>query len=148
MFSQRVRHRVNSVAAAVLLTGAVLAGTPQAAQAADPWTCPSGGNPAVWNPDLIITPQPARFISGRKIELRYHTSTRCAWGRISNGVAGDQVWVDWSTNGGRDWRQLGVKSIGSGGTQVYTTAFNDYQVKMRACGNAGSPTNLTCTDWY
>lgn len=145
----KMRKAITRTIAAAGMSAAMLLG-PAAlpAQAADPWTCPSGENPSVWNPALTITAVPAVYVWNRKIELRYHRSTRCAWGRISNGNWGDQIWVDWVPRLGEAWRQLGVTSIPIGGTQVYTTAYNDRDHAMRACGKAGDRPEIACTGWY
>lgn len=141
-------HRPAAVLASGILFLSIVVGLAQPAQAADPWTCPSGGNPSLWNPALVTTPVQPEPVWGRTVELRYHTSTRCAWGRISNGSSGDSVWVDWSNNGGGSWRQLSVTRIPSGGSQVYTTAHNDAGYVMRACGKAGNRVEIVCTRWY
>lgn len=117
------------------------------ASAANPWTCPSGGNPSLWDPRYTSTAGTAK-VWWRKIELRYHSATRCAWGRISNGSRGDAVWVDWSANGGQTWKQLGVTKIPRGGREVHTVAYNDAGYVMRACGKAGNRPEIACTRWY
>lgn len=117
------------------------------AAAASPWKCPSGSNPSLWDPRYTSTVGTAEVWS-RKIELRYHSITRCAWGRISNGSPGDSVWVDWSNNGGQTWKQLGVTKIPQGSRQVYTAAYNDAGYVMRACGKAGNRREIVCTSWY
>jgi hypothetical protein len=86
---------------------------------------------------------------GRKIELRYHTNERCAWGRISNGSPGDEIWVDRSFDNGHTWQsKLGAAKINRGYTQKYTVMFDDQNVKMRACGKAGNRRAVACTRWY
>jgi len=145
----RRTHRITQGLAAILLAVAsVLVVFPQTAGAAEAWTCPSGGDPQRWDPGYMSTPVPPVYVWNRKIELRYHSSARCAWGRISTGNPGDSVWVDWSSTGGRDWKQLSVTRIPSGGTQVYTTAYNDRGYVMRACGKAGDRSEIVCTRWY
>jgi hypothetical protein len=131
-----------------LAIGAVLVPS-QAAFAAVPGesSCPSGGNPSLWDPSLIET-QGSVPVYGRTIELRYHISARCAWGRISNGNPGDSVWVDWSRGNVNEWWQLSVTRIPSGYRQVYTTAYNNRDYLMRACGKAGDRPLVVCTPWH
>jgi hypothetical protein len=96
----KVLRRILGTFISIAVAGGIFVSTAPPAQAADPWTCPSGSNPGVWDPSLITTPRPPVYVWNRKIELRYHSGTRCAWGRISNGLSGDQVWVDWDDDGG------------------------------------------------
>ncbi|GHI09475.1 hypothetical protein Scel_77960 [Streptomyces cellostaticus] len=134
---------------AFVLSGAIVVpiGGATPAAAANPWTCPAGGNPDVWDPRYTSTVSTAG-VWWRKIELRYHSRTRCAWGRISNGSRGDSVWVDWSANGGQTWKQLDVTKIPRGGHEVHTVAHNDAGYVMRACGKAGNRREIACTGWY
>ncbi|GEM_PF-6207023 len=110
-------------------------------------------NPATFGPPRTVRTEE---LFGRKIELRYHSSSRCAWGRISNGSPGDEIWVDRSNNGGRTWEpKLGAAKI-SGPifpnkryTQKYTVMFDNKGRSMRACGKAGNRTKVECTKpWF
>lgn len=104
-------------------------------------------NPSKYDPRNITTPK-AKELYGRKIELRYNKTDRCAWGKISNGSPGDEIWVDRSFDNGRTWQsKLGLTKINYGRTQ-YTMMFDDKKVKMRACGKAGNRAEVACTDWY
>jgi peptidoglycan DL-endopeptidase RipA len=107
-----------------------------------------GQNPATYNPSSVITAR-STSLYGRGIELRYHRSSRCAWGRIRNGSPGDEIWTDRSSDGGRNWEpKLGAARINSGYTQKYTVMFNDAGKLMRACGKAGNRKEVACTGWY
>ncbi|MFG2577330.1 NlpC/P60 family protein [Streptomyces sp. NPDC048481] len=86
-------------------------------------------------------------IAGRLIELRYSDTTECAWGRITGGTSGDEVWVDRSLTGGQSWDQLGFTKITSG-SDAFTTEWNDHNVVMRACGSPGDSDTVVCTDWF
>ncbi|HCT76773.1 MAG TPA: peptidoglycan endopeptidase [Micromonosporaceae bacterium] len=89
-----------------------------------------------------------KVLFGRTIELRYSDATQCAWGRISNGSIGDEIWVDRSSNRGESWEpRLGLTSITSG-RDVYTRQWRDAGVVMRACGRAGDRPDIECTDWF
>jgi hypothetical protein len=94
------------------------------------------------------TPVRPEYVWSRKIELRYNGGIRCAWGRITNGSVGDEVWVDRSSNGGQQWQQLGYRRI-SFGRDTYTVMFDDASpYVMRACGKAGNRPEIVCTRWY
>jgi hypothetical protein len=66
---------------------------------------------------------------GRTVELRYNSTTACAWGRIIGGTIGDEIWVDRSGD-------------------AYTTQWNDNGLVMRACGPNGKGGTIACTDWF
>lgn len=148
-FGRLRRGKSTTLAWTLVLSAAIVVpiGGATPASAANPWTCPSGGNPSLWDPRYTSTVGTAK-VWWRKIELRYHNGTRCAWGRISNGSRGDSVWVDWSANGGQTWKQLGVTKIPRGGHEVHTVAYNDARYVMRACGKAGNRPEIACTGWY
>ncbi|MEU2225877.1 glycosyl hydrolase [Streptomyces sp. NPDC012751] len=134
------RKTAAALSAAALLSGLLtLAGAP-AASAAD--GC---------NNDNGRTVRTAFGGRGQGIELRANGAgdSTCAWGRIVGGAPGMHVWVDRSSDGGRTWEpQLGWREISSGGS-VWTEAWRDSNGKlMRACGDSGYNTAITCTGWY
>ena len=143
----RIFHRIGAVGATAALIASCLTLNASPALAAD-FDCPSGSNPNSL-PGTATTPVDPVYMGGRAIELRYNRSVRCAWGRITSGVVGDKIWVDWSRALTRDhapWAQLGITQIGSG-TSKFTNSFNDAGYVMRACGQ---PVNhpLVCPGWY
>ncbi|MCM2418927.1 DUF2690 domain-containing protein [Streptomyces sp. RKAG293] len=79
------------------------------------------------------------------IELRYSTSSRCAWGRISNSDVGNKVWVDRSSNGGSTWTGPMGMTTQQSGSDTHTPAYDDAGYVMRACGWNGT---TVCTGWY
>ncbi|MFE0257668.1 glycosyl hydrolase [Streptomyces sp. NPDC059010] len=97
------------------------------------------------------TARSATGSKGQLFELRYNGSgnNTCAWGRVTNGAPGMHVWVDRSRDGGRTWEpQLGWREI-AGGTSVHTEAWRDPNGSvMRACGDSGYNTVITCTGWF
>ncbi|RPF33796.1 hypothetical protein [Streptomyces sp. TLI_185] len=104
------------------------------------------------NTDVVSgTARSATGGRGQLFELRYNGSgtNTCAWGRVTNGSPGMHVWVDRSSDGGRTWEpQLGWREIDAG-TSVHTEAWRDSNGKlMRACGDSGYNTPITCTGWY
>ncbi len=131
----RLAALVTTAIAATGLAGGIVLAAPGPAQASDGCTY---GSP--------FTPR-STSLFGRLIELRANTSEVCAWGRISNGSVGDQVWVDRSTDGGNTWQQLSITTITSG-RSVFTDNFNDQAKLMRACGKAGDRVEVACTSWW
>ncbi|MBZ3906064.1 NlpC/P60 family protein [Streptomyces griseiscabiei] len=88
------------------------------------------------------------IVWGRTVELRYNSTTACAWGRIIGGTIGDEIWVDRSADGGKTWDpMLGYAKITSG-TDAYTSQWNDNGLVMRACGTNGKGGTIACTDWF
>lgn len=101
-------------------------------------------------------PVPATTLNSRQIAL--HIDNRgMAWGTLSNGRAGDEVWLDRSWNEGASWpggSSLGRISVGAGATSTRTTLFASRDPKLllyggvvRACGRAVEGSNGSCTAW-
>ena len=108
-------------------------------------TCADGSNPS--GSTGVFSPRSVS-LWGRLIELRYTNVTQCAWGRISNGRVGDEVWTDRSFDGGGTWQpRLGLAAITSG-ADVFTVQYRDSGVLMRACGKATDHPEVACTDWF
>jgi predicted alpha-1,6-mannanase (GH76 family) len=101
-------------------------------------------------------PVPATSIGGRPVTLHIDTNGM-AWGAISNGRPGDEVWLDRSWNSGASWpdgSSLGRLSIPSGATATHTAMYNVsdtagllYGGAVRACGRAVEGQNGSCTAW-
>ncbi|KAJ1569020.1 hypothetical protein HK405_010929 [Cladochytrium tenue] len=101
-------------------------------------------------------PVNATMLNGRTIALHMDASGM-AWGALSGGTAGDQVWLDRSWDGGASWpdgSSLGRVTVGSGSTTVQTTRYNVRDVKgrmfggaVRACGVTIEGENGSCTVW-
>ena len=166
------RNRPTRVAAGGLLALS-LTSVPLAAQAAAPPSPDRGRLPVPSAVEAEGCPSPASVSSraksggaetlyNRLIELRYDPNTRCAWGRIQNGSAGDSVWVDRSSDkrNATDLSKYGGRAtIAAGSTSAFTPqAFSDKGVYMRACGNKGvymracgkasNRSTIVCTPWY
>ena len=101
-------------------------------------------------------PVPSTTLSNRTISL--HIDNRgMAWGTISNGTAGDEIWLDRSWNEGTSWpdgSSLGRTSVGSGATSTSTRLYwttdplsKLYGAAIRACGRAVEGQNGSCTAW-
>ena len=74
-------------------------------------------------------------------------------GRIENGQAIDNTWLNREKTNGSNYQDLtslgGKATIGSGQTSAYIPqAFYDGGVLMRGCGKAGNRTTIVCTGWY
>jgi predicted alpha-1,6-mannanase (GH76 family) len=101
-------------------------------------------------------PVPATTLSGRTIALHVDYAGT-AWGTISGGRAGDEVWLDRSFDGGATWpggSSLGRTSVGTGLTSAGTVRENIddprsllYGGAVRACGRAVEGANGSCTAW-
>lgn len=89
---------------------------------------------------------PVTMPNGRVIELRASNASKCAWGRISHGTPGEEIWTDRkepSANGHEGF--LGYTRIDSGSAK-YTDAFKNDGKLMRACGS--SQGRIECTGWF
>ncbi|MER7521082.1 DUF2690 domain-containing protein [Streptomyces sp. NPDC126499] len=129
------------VSTAALLLG--FGGTATAAQA----STVSTASAMACSTSNATTPRTAS-VDGIRIELRYSTSSRCAWGRITAADPGDKVWVDRSSNGGASWTgPLGMTTV-QYGSDTHTPAYNDAGYVMRACAWNDSTGNIRCTGWY
>lgn len=129
------------VATATLLTG--LGGTVAATSAAAAGTS-AAGSCTFAHAKTVKTAK----VDSINIQLRYSTSTRCAWGRIYNADPGDKVWVDRSSNGGRTWDgPLSLTTVRSG-SDTHTASRYDGGYVMRACGWNDSTHHIKCTGWY
>ncbi|MET9223760.1 glycoside hydrolase family 76 protein [Streptomyces sp. NPDC003300] len=95
-------------------------------------------------------------LSGRTIALHMDNSGM-AWGTVSGGAAGDEIWLDRSWDGGASWpdgSSKGRTSVPSGASGTRTAEFNTsdplgklYGGVVRACGRAVEGQNGSCTAW-
>jgi hypothetical protein len=101
-------------------------------------------------------PVPDTTLNGRDIALHVD-NTGMAWASISNGTAGDEVWMDRSWDGGVSWPDGSSKGrtsvpTGAGGTRTVEINTDDplgrlYGGAVRACGRAVEGQNGSCTAW-
>ncbi|SEF37771.1 hypothetical protein SAMN05421837_115122 [Amycolatopsis pretoriensis] len=124
------------------------------AAAATPAYC-NNDDPAGFPPDQMSSPR-STWLRGdpsyTELELRYWAKGECAWGRITNGVVGDQIWVDRkpaSQVANDPHQQLGATQITSGSSK-YTYAWDDHNFLMRTCGRraGGGTDTIRCTAWF
>jgi hypothetical protein len=143
--AMRSNGRAKKALVALGLTGAsiglALGGAPSASAAVAPTA--DAGTCTFADP---ITAKRAK-VDTINIELRYSTSTRCAWGRITNARVGDAVWTDRSYDGGRTWEKLPEVKVTSG-TDTHTASYYDGGHLMRACAWNHSTGHRNCTGWY
>ncbi|MFJ9575142.1 DUF2690 domain-containing protein [Streptomyces sp. NPDC101191] len=131
----------------LLSTATLLLGLGGAATAAQAAPAPGQAAALACSTSNATSPRTAS-VDGIFIELRYSTSSRCAWGRITHADPGDKVWVDRSSNGGSSWEgPLGMTTVQTG-SDTHTPAYNDAGYKMRACAWNDTTTNIRCTGWY
>ncbi|MBM2616538.1 glycosyl hydrolase [Actinoplanes sp. LDG1-06] len=93
---------------------------------------------------------------GRSFKVHVNDTDAMVWGSVEGGQAGDEVWLDRSFDGGRDWAdgsRLGATGIPSGSGGWRTAQFNvdDWGSNgvgaLRACGKAGDRPEIVCTAW-
>lgn len=155
MKARRIRGAVATGVATLLLTTAIVAGSPTAAHAtaAD---CENGRNGFQDISDAqtgTLVRGPLRFDGGVEVTLRW---TGIAGGQggfakiTGNTRPGDLVWMDWTQNGGTTWLQCGpfrVTAAGESKTSAARRSSNVTAYKFRACGDrAGQPHQ--CTGWW
>lgn len=96
--------------------------------------------------DTIDGDNPIVMQNGRVIELRASNKSKCAWGRISSGAPGEEIWTDRKDPTANDHEgPLGHTRIDSG-TAKYTEAFKNDGKIMRACGSSQGV--VECTGWF
>ncbi|WP_112263746.1 hypothetical protein [Lentzea terrae] len=96
--------------------------------------------------DTIDGDNPIVMQNGRVIELRASNKSKCAWGRISSGAPGEEVWTDRKDPAANEHEgPLGHTRIDSG-TAKYTEAFKNDGKVMRACGSSQGV--VECTGWF
>ncbi len=96
--------------------------------------------------DVADGDNPVVMATGRVVELRASNKTQCAWGRISSGTSGEEVWTDRRKPDGSEYQGfLGYTRIDHDGSK-HTDAFKNDNRLMRACGS--SQGRIECTGWF
>lgn len=96
--------------------------------------------------DTLDGDNPVVMQSGRVVELRASNKSKCAWGRISSGTPGEEIWTDRKEPGADEHEGfLGYTRIDSGDAK-YTDAFKNDGRLMRACGSSQGV--IDCTGWF
>ncbi|MEU1041386.1 hypothetical protein ACFYP4_28730 [Streptomyces sp. NPDC005551] len=145
----------SAVTAAVLLAGGMTllgpAGTAQAA-ASD---CEGGRNGFIDISDSAydtMARQVTLYSEGINISVQYGyiRGVQRGWALIAGDVQpGNQVWLDWTRDGGRTWIQCGpfTSQGGENKTSAAQRTSTDANWKFRACGSTRS--GIHCTDpWW
>lgn len=113
--------------------------------------CDGAGNAAA-----STQPVEPATLNGRTIAL--HTdSSGMAWGTVSGGAPGDEIWLDRSWDSGSIWpdgSSKGRTSVPAAATGTRTASYNTsdpvgrlYGGAVRACGRAVEGQNGACTAW-
>ncbi|MFG2042916.1 hypothetical protein [Dactylosporangium sp. NPDC048998] len=71
-----------------------------------------------------------------------------AWTKFDSSASGNQIWLDYSTDGGANWPQCDLRTLDSG--RNYGTAFrasSDTKVKMRAGSRPKGGASQTSNWW-
>lgn len=152
----RSLRAMTAMGAAVALASAGLALTGPATAHATEADCTGGANGFSYIP-YNKSGTDARAVSmgyGVTVRLQYGTvaGVQQGWARIDGAtLAGDQVWMDWSQNGGASWLQCGpftVKSPNSPDTSAAKRTSSSTSYKFRACGDLIGVGETRCTDWW
>ncbi|MFE1441084.1 hypothetical protein [Streptomyces sp. NPDC058739] len=143
-----------AVGAVLLAAGMTLLGPADGAQAAAS-DCEGGRNGFIDISDNaydIAARQVTLWSEGINISLQYGNirGVQRGWARIAGDVRpGNQVWMDWTRDGGRTWIQCGpfTSVNGENKTSAAQRTSNDPNWKFRACGSTSS--GIHCTDpWW
>lgn len=74
------------------------------------------------------------------------------WARISGNLeVGDQLWMDWSTDGTRSFRQCGPFRVNNSVLTSATTSARltgGSNVRFRACARLAGTSVSVCNDWW
>ncbi|WP_329787158.1 hypothetical protein V1227_20165 [Lentzea sp. DG1S-22] len=94
----------------------------------------------------VVAVVPVTTLNGRVVELRASNVSKCAWGRISHGTPGEEIWTDREEPPAEGHEGfLGYTRIDSGSAK-YTEAFKNDGKLVRACGSSQSV--IECTGWF
>lgn len=155
-----MKRLLAAAAAAALVAGAVTFAVPAPASAA-PQDCERGANGFIDIPDTL-TGTVVRFVDlygqppgGVRVELHAGTigGVRRGWAKITGGSAGpgDQVWMDWTRDGGVSWLQCGpftLTALGQTKTSAAQRTDPSPAWRFRACGRLNQAPWVDCTSWW
>ncbi|MFF7333675.1 hypothetical protein [Streptomyces sp. NPDC008150] len=92
---------------------------------------------------------------GRTVTLHYGliAGAQRGWAKINGStVNGDEVWMDWTRNGGTSWLQCGPFAVDRGPATSKTSAAKTTSVssdyRFRACGHLKNGAPTKCTTWW
>ncbi|MGW2162086.1 hypothetical protein [Nonomuraea sp. NPDC001699] len=136
-------------AAMVVMAATATTGTALATAAAPPASCPTMRNPV--NATNTVTRKQKTMPNSQTLELRSGTISglEYAWARILNSKDGDVVWVDYSIDGGANWRQCDLRTLSGGvnyGYGLLTSSSSSVCMRAGARPKAGAVSYLTA--WW
>jgi hypothetical protein len=149
----RGRALAATAATVVLAGGMTLLGPVGGAQAAAS-DCEGGSRGFIDISDNAydhMARQVTLYDEGINISLQYGNirGIERGWALIAGDVRpGNQVWMDWSQDGGRNWLQCGpfTSRNGENKTSAAQRTSNDANWQFRACGSTRS--GIHCTAWW
>ncbi|WP_375507279.1 hypothetical protein [uncultured Nostoc sp.] len=146
-------NRIVSAGTATISLLFVGIGSPTLPAYAFPGEC-STVNPEIARPTNVKTVRSVD-LNGRIIQLRtgflldVSPTLQYGWARMANNQNGDHIWMDFSQDGGRTWKQCGPWTRQY--SEAVTTSRDRNQV-FRACGtvsiNIFSRSEVKCTTWF
>jgi len=156
-----IADRAKSLIAATAILASVAAttlagGSPAYATAAD---CEHGANGFIDIPDDEIGQIRREVQLPGDIQKTYVSLETGSFGGVEQGWARiygwphpeDQVWMDWTTDGGRSWLQCGPFVVGNAGLSKTSAAQRTDPSPnwlFRACGYSAGYQEHRCTDWW
>jgi hypothetical protein len=89
----------------------------------------------------------------RLITLHVSDTDDMGWASIERGVAGDEVWLDRSFDGGSTWEPIIADTTIPPGWTGWRTLLRFFDTErgiglLRACGKAGDRPEIACTAWF
>ena len=118
--------------------------------------CENGANGFIDISDSLVGTRVKPILdlgSGVSVTLESGTvaGAQRGWARIHGStIAGDQVWMDWTTNNGSSWLQCGPFTVGFSGmskTSAAKKTSSSTSYRFRACGRlVGSSSK--CIIWW
>lgn len=154
-------NKFTGAIAGAVVAGAVTLSAPGAALAAEtvspktPAQCENGANGFIDISDSATGTVQRSVSLGFGVTAQLHSGSvsgaQRGWAKIvGSTISGDQIWMDWTTNGGSSWLQCGPFSVSSAGatkTSAAKTTSSSSLYLFRACGRAvGGSTQ--CTAWW
>lgn len=97
-------------------------------------------------------------VNGRR-QTVFITQESATVGGVQRGFAkisgsthrNDQIWMDWTENGGTNFRQCGPFPVGADGLSATSAAkqtINNPLVRFRACARLAGANVSVCNDWW
>lgn len=139
---------------AAMVAGSLMVSTPAMALASD---CEGGKAGFVDIPDNLTGEVEDVVVPGGLIKAELHSGYvgggQRGWAKLSGSTqAGDLIWMDWTTDGGKNWLQCGpfvASHRGATKTSAAQRTNSSTLWQFRACGMVVNiPSSLRCTNWW